>query len=70
MTTSPAPRYIGSQTTCHGEVLAVHPCGCGTCRDLPEWEHLHATLQVLRDDTGRVVTLRNVRFESFTGRPA
>jgi len=69
MTETSRPRYIGSLTECHGEIIGVHPCDCSPCVHLPEWEQQHVTLRVFPDAGGPAVTLKRVRFASFTGRP-
>lgn len=69
MTAKPRPRYIGSITEAHGEVVDVRPCPLRCCADVPEWDQPHASLTVLPDLGGRAVRLDQVRFASFTGRP-
>jgi hypothetical protein len=65
----PAPRYIGSLTDVHGDVVDVRACVLPCCVELPEWEHPHASLTVYPDAGGSAVRLDRVRFASFTGRP-
>lgn len=65
----PTPRYIGSITEVHGDVVDVRACLLPCCDGVDEWDQPHASLTVYPDAGGPAVRLDRVRFASFTGRP-